>query len=94
MKSFVSIVLVVGMLSVVGCGKTLAELRSDGDAIVDNGTQAVNGIIGTVSTVLKKLISAGVAVYDVVKKAGEDIEDDVIIVKDTVTGSSTTPPAP
>lgn len=71
----VAMMLLVGS---VGCGKTLAELRTDGGAVVDTG-----------SSIVKKAIDAGIAVYDIVKKVVEDTKDNVVTVKDTVIGTET-----
>ena len=68
----VAMVLLVGS---VGCGKTLGELRADGGAIADNG-----------ASIAKKVFDAGIAVYDIVKKVVEDVKDNAVTVKDTVTG--------
>jgi hypothetical protein len=75
MKSGMVVLVGVLMLATVGCGKTISELRTDGDVIVDNG-----------GTFLKKVFDAGVAVYDIVKKVVEDTKDNVITVKETVVG--------
>ena len=76
MKVFSMIVLsVVLMGGMVGCGKTVTELRANGEAIVDNG-----------GSLIKKIMDAGVAVYDIVKKVLEDGKDNVNIVKDIVVG--------
>lgn len=86
-----SVVLVVGLS---GCGKTLSELRSDGDAIIDNGAGAAQGIIGTVGEIAKRVIAAGFAVYDIGKKVVEDSKDNVGTAVNVVTGASETPKAP
>jgi hypothetical protein len=65
-------VLVFGF-TVTGCGKTISELRADGGAIVDNG-----------GSIIKKVLDAGVAVYDLGKKLIEDSQDNVHAVKDVV----------
>ena len=76
MKVFSMIVLsVVLMGGMVGCGKTVTELRANGEAIVDNG-----------GSLIKKIMDAAVAVYDIVKKVLEDGKDNVNIVKDIVVG--------
>lgn len=67
-----SMVLVGGM---IGCKGTVGELRADGGAVVDNGASLV-----------KKIMDAGVAVYDIVKKVLEDGRDNVVAVKDIITG--------
>lgn len=74
MKSGMLLVAVL-MFVTVGCGKTISELRTDGGVIVDNG-----------SSFMKKVMDAGVAVYDIVKKVVEDTKDNVITVKETVVG--------
>lgn len=71
-------VLMVGGL--VGCGKTVTELRANGESIVDNG-----------GSLIKKVMDAGVAVYDIVKKVVEDSKDNVVTVKEAVVGPSETP---
>ena len=68
-----SVILLVAVLSLTGCGKTITELRADGGAIVDNG-----------SSLIKKVLDAGVAVYDIVKKVMEDSKDNVNAVKEVV----------
>lgn len=40
---------------------------------------------------MKKVLSMGFAVYDIVKKVVEDGKDNVITVKDIVTGPAETP---
>ena len=82
-----SAVLVGGM---VGCGKTLTELRTNGDAVVDNATGAASGILGTVGVIVKKLIGVGFAVYDIGKKAVEDTTDNVGTVTGGVVGTTPT----
>ena len=83
MKVFSTIVLSVVLVGgLVGCGKTLTELRTNGDAVVDNPTGAASGILGTVGTIAKKVIAAGFAVYDLGKK----IVDDTTYNVGTVTG--------
>jgi hypothetical protein len=86
-----SVVLVAG---VSGCGKTLGELRTDGDAIVDNGAKVVTETVSMVGTIVKKLLGVGIAVYDIGKKMIEDIKDNGETVINTVTGASETPEAP
>lgn len=73
----------------VGCGKTLAELRTNGDAVVDNGTAFVGQTINTGATLLKKLLGIGFAAYDIGKKVVEDTKDNAVTVKDTVMGTET-----
>ena len=70
----VSLLVIVAMS---GCGKTLTELRTDGNAVVDTG-----------SSIVKKAFDAGVAVYEIVKKIVEDVKDNAITVKETVVGAS------
>lgn len=70
-----SVLMVGGM---VGCGKTVTELRANGEAIVDNG-----------GSIIKKAMDAGVAVYDIVKKVIEDTKDNVVTVKEVVVGPVT-----
>ena len=80
-----SVVLVGGM---VGCGKTLTELRTNGDAVVDNATGAASGILSTVGMIVKKLIGVGFAVYDIGKKVVEDTTDNVGTVTGGVVGTT------
>jgi len=87
----VSVLMVGGM---VGCGKTLTELRTNGDAVVDNGTNFVNQTVNTVGAIVKKLLAVGFAVYDMGKKVVDDTKDNVGTVVNTVTGASTTPTNP
>jgi hypothetical protein len=88
------VLLVVLMGGLVGCSKTLAELRTNGDAVVDNATGVAGQTLNTVGVIVKKLIGVGFAVYDMGKKVVEDTKDNVVTVKDVVTGASTTPTAP
>ena len=76
-----SAVLVGGL---VGCGKTLTELRTNGDAVVDNATGFASQTLNTVGVIAKKLIGVGFAVYDIGKKMVEDTTDNV----GTVTGGA------
>lgn len=69
-----AVFLLVGVVSLSACGKTVMELRADGGAIVDNG-----------SSLLKKIMDAGVAVYDLVKKVVDDGKDNVTVIKQVVT---------
>jgi hypothetical protein len=78
----------------VGCGKTLAELRTNGDAIVDNGATFVNQAVNVGAGIVKKAIGAGVAVYDIGKKVVEDVKDNTGTVVNVVTGTSENPVAP
>ena len=95
MKAFSMIVLSVVLVGgLVGCGKTLTELRTNGDAVVDNATGFASQTLGTVGTIVKKLIGAGFAVYDMGKKMVDDTQDNVGTVVNTVTGASTTPANP
>jgi hypothetical protein len=71
----------------VGCGKTVSELRTNGDAMVDNGATFVSQVINVGASIAKKVIGAGIAVYDIGKKVVEDTKDNVVTVKDTVTGT-------
>lgn len=89
--TMLAFVMVIGL---VGCGKTLGELRTDGDAIIDNGTAAVGQTVGVVSTIIKKVIAAGFAVYDIGKKIVDDSKDNVGTVVSTMTGADQTPAAP
>lgn len=85
MKSFISFIGICAFaLALTGCGKTLGELRTNGDAMVDNATGAANGILTTVGTIAKKAISAGFAIYDIGKKVVEDTQDNA----GTVTGGA------
>lgn len=86
-----SVVLVVGLS---GCGKTLTELRTDGDAVVDTGVKTGVSVLTAVGEVVKKLVGVGFAVYDIGKKIVEDSKDNVGTVVNTVTGASETPAAP
>lgn len=70
----ISVMLMGGM---VGCGKTVNQLRADGEAIVDNG-----------GSFIKKIFDAGVAVYQIVKSVVEDSKDNVQTIKEAVTGES------
>lgn len=92
MKSFsmilMSVCLVVGLS---GCGKTLTELRANGDAVVDTGVNAGVGILTMTGEIVKKLVGVGFAVYDIGKKIVEDSKDNVGTVVNTVTGASATP---
>lgn len=95
MKTVGIIVLAVIMTTgLVGCSKTLNELRANGDAIVDNGATFATETIGTVSTVVKKILSVGIAVYDMGKKVVEDSKDNVGTAVNVVTGADQTPAAP
>jgi hypothetical protein len=95
MKAFSTIVLSVILVgSLAGCGKTLGELRTNGDAIVDNGEKFVNETVSTVGTIVKKLLGVGIAVYDIGKKMVEDVKDNGSTVINTVTGADNTPAAP
>jgi len=95
MKVFSTIILSVVLVGgLVGCSKTLTELRTNGDAVVDNATGFASQTISTVGAIVKKLIGVGFAVYDMGKKVVEDTKDNVVTVKDVVTGASTTPTAP
>lgn len=98
MKKIMSLVFACMVLvGMVGCGKVLGELRADGDAVIDTTTGAVTQTVTTVGTVAKKLVSIGFAVYDLVKKAGEDSKDNFNTVKGAVTGGmsgATAPSAP
>jgi len=95
MKVFSTVVLLVVLAGgMVGCGKTLTELRTNGDAVVDNSTALVSEVVREAGTIVKKLLAVGFAVYDIGKKVVEDTKDNVVTVKDTVTGASTTPTTP
>lgn len=72
-----SVVLVGGL---VGCGKTLTELRTDGDAVIDNSVGFANQTLVEAGMIAKKLIGIGFAVYDIGKKIVEDAKDNVGIV--------------
>lgn len=85
MKFFSTIVLASIMtVGLVGCGKTLTELRTNGDAVVDNATGFASKTLETVGTIAKKLIGVGFAVYDIGKKMVEDTKDNA----GTVTGGA------
>jgi len=95
MKALSMIVLsVVFAAGLSGCGKTLGELRANGDAIVDNSTTFATTTLGAVATIVKKVLGVGIAVYDMGKKIVEDSKDNVGTVVNTVTGASETPAAP
>jgi len=95
MKALSMIVLSVVMVGgLSGCSKTLNELRANGDAIVDNGTTFATETLGTVATIVKKVLGVGIAVYDMGKKVVEDSKDNVGTVVNTVTGASETPSVP
>jgi hypothetical protein len=68
----------VAALSLTGCPRFIGELRADGGALVDNG-----------GSIIKKVLDAGVAVYDLGKKLVDDTKDNVNAVKDVVS-----PPVP
>lgn len=89
MKVFSTIVLSVVLVGgMVGCGKTLTELRTDGDAVVDNATGFASQTLSTVGTIVKKIISTGFAVYDIGKKMVDDTTDNVGIVTGGVVGTT------
>jgi|LakMenEpi03Aug12_release.lakeMendotaPanAssembly.Ray.scaffolds.fasta_scaffold3567509_1 hypothetical protein len=73
----IAMLLLVGS---VGCGKTVSELRANGDAIAENS-----------GTLLKKVFGAGVAVYDIVKNVVEDMKDNAVTVKEAVVGTEAIP---
>lgn len=92
MKLFSTIVLSYFLLvGLVGCGKTLTELRTNGDAVVDNATGAATGIIVTVGTIVKKLIGVGFATYDIGKKMVEDTKDNAGTITGGVIGTAPAP---
>jgi len=72
-RYFYASLLLVACLSLASCGKTITELRTDGGALVDNG-----------GSLIKKVLDAGVAVYDLGKKLVEDGKDNVNAVKNVV----------
>lgn len=82
------------MAGLSGCGKTLTELRTNGDAVVDNGASFVNQTIQVGAGFVKKLLGVGFAVYDIGKKVVEDSKDNVGTVVNTVIGASETPAQP
>lgn len=87
MKRFIialSCVVFIGGLS--GCGKTLNELRTNADSVVDNGEQAVVTGTGIISGLIKKAIGIVNAVYTVGTKVVEDSKDNV----NSVTGAVNT----
>lgn len=95
MKVLGTLVLAVIMVTgLVGCSKTLTELRANGDAVIDTGVNTGVGILTTVGEVAKKLVSVGFAAYDVVKSIVADSKDNVGTVVNTVTGADQTPVAP
>jgi len=95
MRIFSIIVLSVVLMSgLVGCGKTLSELRTNGDAVVDNSVGFASQTLSTVGTIVKKILGVGFAVYDIGKKMVEDSKDNVGTIVNTVTGASETPKAP
>ena len=95
MKKVVSLMcMMMFVVSMVGCGKTLMELRTNGDAVVDNGTAFVNQTVGTVGTIVKKLIGVGFAVYDIGKKMIEDGKDNIGTVTGGVVGTVPETPKP
>jgi hypothetical protein len=81
-------VLMVGGLS--ACGKTLTELRTNGDAVVDNATGFAGQTLSTVGTIVKKIIGVGFAVYDIGKKMIDDTTDNVGTVTGGVIGTAPT----
>lgn len=92
LSTFIMAIFLVTSLS--ACGKTFIELRTDGDAIVDNSTAAASQVISTVGTIVKKIISAGFAVYDLGKKMVDDSKDNVGTVVNLATGADQTPVVP
>lgn len=57
MKSFIAGLFVVMMVGgLFGCGKTIGDIRADGAVIAETG-----------SSLIKKAIDAGIAVYSIVK---------------------------
>jgi len=80
----------IALLALVGCGKTVTALKTNGDAAVDNTTVAVTQTVGIVSGVVKKLIGIGTAVYEIGTKALEDLKDNAVTTKDAVVGVVTT----
>lgn len=84
-------IMVVGLS---GCSKTLTELRTNGDAVVDTGVNTGVGILTTVGDVVKKLVGVGFAAYDIVKSIVADSKENVGTVVNVVTGADQTPVAP
>ena len=78
-RYFYASLMLVAVLSLTSCGKTITELRADGGAIVDNG-----------GSIIKKAMDAAVAVYDIVKKVVEDSKDNVNAVKAVVVPAEST----
>lgn len=73
-----AVALSLGGLS--GCKGTTAEIRADGYAIADTG-----------SSIVKKAIDAGLAVYAIIKSVVTDVKDNVYTVKELVTGETPAP---
>lgn len=76
------------LLSLVGCGKTLNELKVNGDAAIENTAETGSQVLYVIKGMVKKVISIGKAVYEIGTKAVEDVKDNAVTVKDTVTGTT------
>lgn len=86
MKRLMMMLMVIVMMGgMYGCGKTLAELRTDGDAIVDNAEEVAHRGTGLVGTIVKKAIAIGGAIFDIGKKVVEDSKDNVNVITNQAT---------
>lgn len=84
MKNIMISVVLAMTLVTVGCGKTLTELKLNGDAVVDNTSSAAGHTLVVAGGIVKKIIGIGKAVYEIGVKVVEDSKDNAVTVKDTV----------
>lgn len=90
MKRFMIVLsCVMFMGSMIGCGKTLAELKDNGNASIEHSQDMVNQGVFLVSTFLKKVVAVAGAVADTGKKVVEDSKDNANAVVNTVAGQAT-----
>lgn len=82
--------LIIGamLLALVGCGKTLNELKVNGDAAIENTAETGSQALYVIKGMVKKVIGIGKAVYEIGTKVVEDSKDNVVTVKDSVVGAT------
>ena len=65
----------IALLVLVGCGKTVAQVKQTSDTTIDNGVAVANNVLYTGGNILKTIVGLVHGLYGVGKSAVQDTQD-------------------
>lgn len=80
--------LIIGamLLVLVGCGKTISQVKSTSNETIDNGVGIVNNAVYTGGAILKTFVGVLNGAYNVGKSAAQDTQDNALTVVNSTVG--------